>query len=76
MQINFYSLRGVQKELKKLNHLFELYLTEVHGINVAKNHSDEGIQVSYLNDEEEAMREFLAAEGKSPDEIERLIKSV
>lgn len=73
MQINVYRLRGVEKELKRLNANFELYLEHVcritpHGAKRERDIVLEDTEVIYTNEEEDARRELLEAIGKMPKE--------
>lgn len=65
MTVNFYRLRGIEKELKRLNGLLELYLERVHDIRVNAKPSTEDPDVSYVNDELEWLREQAKERGVS-----------
>ncbi len=71
MEFNIYRLRGVERELKRLNENFELLLKHAYDINpVQKKKRDEVVledtAVIYTNEEEDARREILEAVGKMP----------
>lgn len=71
MEISLYRLRGVEKELKRLNANFELYLEHVchitpHGAKRERDIVLEDTEVIYTNEEEDARRELLEAIGKMP----------
>ena len=61
MTINVYRLRGVEKELRRLNENFELYLSHVCGVtpsSVKRKNVEGETGVSYTDEEQDAVREI------------------
>lgn len=73
MEVNIYRLRGVEKELNRLNDNIELLLEHVYDITPHRRRKTAPVglndtEVVYTNEEEDARREYLEAIGKAPKE--------
>lgn len=72
MQINIYRLRGVEKELNRLNKNIERFLSFAYNIDPEpskSNKSGEEAEVSYTNEEDDAFREFQESLKKMDKEL-------
>lgn len=73
MEVNIFRLRGVEKELKRLNDNIELLLEHVYDITPHRRKQAKPVglndtEVVYTDEEEDARREYLEAIGKLPKE--------